>query len=124
MDELKHSALNGHVVFLQLSMVLVALPYYGDGKNVSVHRNNIFEKNNSLKLLACMIFWKKLMSKSTLNLPCITRFAHVPVLKHCDVKKPVLISTDASKNGIGALPLQDCQPVACASIVMTETETH
>lgn len=57
MDELKHSVQNGHVVKLQLSMLLVALPYHGDGKkNVSVHRNNIFKKNNSLKLLACTIF--------------------------------------------------------------------
>jgi hypothetical protein len=64
------------------------------------------------------------MSKSTLNLPCITCFAHIPVLKHYDVKKPVLILTDASKNGIGAVSLQDHQPVACASKVMTETENH
>lgn len=124
MDELKHSVLIGHIVILQLSMLLVALPYHGDGNNVSEHRNSILKKSNTLKLLACMIFWKKLMFKSTLNLPCITCCAHIPALKHYDVKKPVLISTDASKNGIGAVSLQDRQPVACASKVMRETETH
>lgn len=117
MDELKHSVLTGQMVLLQLSMLLVALPYHGDGSNVSEHRN-------SLKFLACMIFWKKLVFKSTLNLPCITCCAHIPALKHYDVKKPVLISANASKYGIRAVSLQDCQPVACASKVMIETETH
>jgi hypothetical protein len=49
---------------------------------------------------------------------------HIPVLKYYDVKKLVLISIDASKNGIEDVSLQDGKLVACAATVKIETETR
>ena len=46
-----------------------------------------------------------------------------PVLKFFDVTKPITVSCDASKNGLGAVLLQDEQPIAYASRCMTEAET-
>ena len=45
-----------------------------------------------------------------------------PVLKYFNPEKQVVLSVDASKNGLGAVCLQDSAPVAYASRVMTETE--
>ena len=47
-----------------------------------------------------------------------------PVLKYFDVSKPVTVQYDASKSGLGAVLLQDNQPVAYASRSLTETETR
>ena len=48
--------------------------------------------------------------------------SEAPVLAFCDVKKPVTVSCDASQHGLGAVLLQDCQPVAYASRALTDTE--
>ena len=45
-----------------------------------------------------------------------------PVLKYFDVSKPVTVQCDASKSGLGAFLLQDNQPVAYASRLLTDTE--
>ena len=47
-----------------------------------------------------------------------------PVLKYFDVSKPVTVQCDASKSGLGAVLLQDNQPVAYASRSLTDTETR
>lgn len=47
-----------------------------------------------------------------------------PVLTYFDVTKPVTVSCDASKSGLGAMLLQDEKPIAFASRSMTETETR
>ena len=47
-----------------------------------------------------------------------------PVLTYYDVKKPVTVSCDASKSGLGALRLQDDKPIAFASRSMTDTEVR
>ena len=47
-----------------------------------------------------------------------------PVLTYFDVTKPVPVSCDASKSGLGAMLLQDEKPIAFASRSMTETETR
>ena len=44
------------------------------------------------------------------------------VLKYFDVKKPILISVDASGKGLGAAAIQDGAVVAYASKALTETE--
>ena len=46
-----------------------------------------------------------------------------PVLKFFDPSKPVTLSVDASKSGLGAACLQDESPVAYASQALTEAET-
>ena len=46
------------------------------------------------------------------------------VLKFFDPIKPVVLSVDASKNGLGAVCLQDGSPIAYASRVMTDTESR
>lgn len=45
-------------------------------------------------------------------------------LKLFDVHKPVTVSVDASKSGIGAVLLQDNQPVEYASCTMTTAQQH
>ena len=47
-----------------------------------------------------------------------------PVLTFYDVKKPVIISCDASQSGLGALLLQDGKPVAYASRALSSAETR
>lgn len=47
-----------------------------------------------------------------------------PVLTYFDVTKPMTVSCDTSKSGIGAMLLQDEKPIAFASRSMTETETR
>ena len=45
-----------------------------------------------------------------------------PVLQYYDVNKPVVLSVDASKSGLGAVLLQNGLPVAYASKALTQTE--
>ncbi len=47
-----------------------------------------------------------------------------PVLAYFDPKKPVYIECDASMNGVGAAIMQDGQPVAYASKILTQTERN
>ena len=47
-----------------------------------------------------------------------------PVLTFYDMKKPVIISCDASQSGLGALLLQDGKPVAYASRALSSAETR
>ncbi|CAB3999682.1 retrotransposon-like family member retr-1, partial [Paramuricea clavata] len=47
-----------------------------------------------------------------------------PVLVYYDVCKPVTITCDASKSGLGAVLLQDSKPVAYASRALTDAETR
>jgi transposase InsO family protein len=47
-----------------------------------------------------------------------------PVLAFFDPSKPITISCDASKSGLGAVCIQDGKPVAFASRAMTDTETR
>ncbi len=45
-----------------------------------------------------------------------------PVLTYYDPQKPLLIQSDASKSGLGAVLLQEGHPIAYASRAMTPTE--
>ena len=47
-----------------------------------------------------------------------------PVLKFFDARKPVVLSVDASKSGLGAACLQDDAPVAFASRALSDAETR
>jgi len=47
-----------------------------------------------------------------------------PVLAFYDVTKPVVITCDVSKSGLGALLLQEGKPVAYASRALSDTETQ
>ena len=47
-----------------------------------------------------------------------------PVLAYYDVKRPVTITCDASKSGLGAVLLQEGKPVAYASRALTDAETR
>ena len=47
-----------------------------------------------------------------------------PVLKYFDPSKPVKISVDASSKGMGAVLLQDVQPVAYASNALTKSQQN
>ena len=45
-----------------------------------------------------------------------------PVLAYFDINKPIILSVDASKDGLGAVILQEGKPIAYGSKAMTETE--
>ncbi|GFY48541.1 retrovirus-related Pol polyprotein from transposon opus [Trichonephila inaurata madagascariensis] len=45
-----------------------------------------------------------------------------PCLKYFNVNKAVTVSVDASKNGLGAVLLQECQPVDYGSVSLTQTQ--
>ena len=47
-----------------------------------------------------------------------------PVLRFFDVRKPVTIQCDASETGLGAVLLQEGQPISYASRALTDTETR
>lgn len=47
-----------------------------------------------------------------------------PVLAYFDINKPVTVQTDASKDGLGAVLLQDNKPVAFASRALTSAEVR
>ena len=47
-----------------------------------------------------------------------------PVLKFYDVKKPITLSVDSSKDGLGGCILQDDQPIAYASRALTTTQKN
>lgn len=51
-----------------------------------------------------------------------TMLTEAPLLRYYDVNLPVTLSVDASKNGLGAVLLQEDKPVAYASRALTETE--
>ena len=51
-----------------------------------------------------------------------TALVSEPVLKYFDVNQDVLIQTDASKGGLGAVLLQLNHPVACASTGLNDAE--
>lgn len=48
--------------------------------------------------------------------------ANTPVLGYYNPKKPVVLSVDASSTGLGAVLLQDEQPIAYASRALTESQ--
>ncbi|RLJ22758.1 hypothetical protein DJ031_00290, partial [bacterium endosymbiont of Escarpia laminata] len=47
-----------------------------------------------------------------------------PVLRYYDVKQPVTIQCDSSERGLGAVLMQNGQPVSYASRALTDTETR
>ncbi|XP_031359175.1 uncharacterized protein K02A2.6-like [Photinus pyralis] len=47
-----------------------------------------------------------------------------PILRYYNPKKPITLSVDASKSGLGAVLLQDNQPCAYASRAMTTTQQN
>ena len=47
-----------------------------------------------------------------------------PVLRYYDVSKPVTVQCDASQSGLGAVLLQEGQPVCYASRALTDTESQ
>ena len=53
-----------------------------------------------------------------------TAISSTPVLKFKDPKEPVSLSVDASSKGLGAVILQNNQPVAYASKALTESQQN
>ena len=53
-----------------------------------------------------------------------TRLSTAPVLAFFDVQKKVTVSCDASQSGLGAVLLQEGQPIAYVSRALTSTETR
>ena len=51
-----------------------------------------------------------------------TLITHAPVLKYYNVNEPLVLSVDASSEGLGAVLLQNNQPVAYASKPLNKTQ--
>ena len=66
--------------------------------------------------------WQEVQEKAFNKLKNI--ISREPVLKYFDPLKHVTISVDASKNGLGAVLLQDDQPCAYVSRAMTPTQEN
>lgn len=64
--------------------------------------------------------WTDRHMESFINLKNI--LTEKPVLQYYDIDKPVVISVDASKNGVGAVLLQNSLPCAYASRALTEVQ--
>ena len=52
------------------------------------------------------------------------RIANAPTLKFYDVRQPVIVSTDASKRGYGAVISQESGPISYASRCLTPAESN
>jgi hypothetical protein len=64
--------------------------------------------------------WDEQQRKAMTNLKTV--LSSLPVLRLFDVSKPVLVSVDASPVGLGAVLVQDGQPVAFSSTTLTATQ--
>lgn len=64
--------------------------------------------------------WDKQQEKALCALK--TAISSLPVLKLFDLSKPLVVLVDASPMGIGAVLLQDGQPVTFSSTSLTETQ--
>ena len=47
-----------------------------------------------------------------------------PILRYYDVSKPITVQCDTCQSGLGAVLLQEGQPVCYASRALTDTEFH
>lgn len=86
---------------------------------------NLSEKTHCLRQLLkkdVEWHWMPFHQKSFENLKkCLI---NVPVLQYYSLDKPVIISVDASKNGLGACLLQNSLPVSYASRSLTKAEQN
>lgn len=64
--------------------------------------------------------WDEQQMKAMATLKTV--LSSLPVLRLFDVSKPVLVSVDASPVGLGAVLVQDGQPVAFSSTTLTPTQ--
>ena len=72
------------------------------------------------KDVACS--WREAENKAFESLK--TAISSTPVLKFFDPKQPVSLCVDASSKGLGAVILQNNQPVAYASKALTESQQN
>lgn len=68
--------------------------------------------------------WKSEQEESFARIKNELTLSSGRVLKYYDVSKPVKLQVDASKSGVGAVLLQDNQPVAYASKTMTPCQEN
>lgn len=65
------------------------------------------------------------LEQHSLAMKTIKKFlTEAPVLRYYDINKPVTVQCDASQSGLGAVLLQDGQPVCYASRALTDTESR
>ena len=74
------------------------------------------------KLLAKDVAWHWQHEQADAFDRLISLVTEAPVLQYFDVTKPVVVSADASKDGVGAVLLQDDMPIAYASRAFTQTQ--
>ena len=65
------------------------------------------------------------LEQHSLAMNTIKKFlTEAPALRYYDINKPVTVQCDASQSGLGAVLLQDGQPVCYASRALTDTESR
>ena len=97
------------------------------GMTVYLHKfiSNFSEKKAPLReLLRNDVHWSWEPAQQRAFNTLKADISQPPVLRYFDPSKPVPLSVDASKSGLGAACLQDGYPVAYASRALTEAKTR
>ena len=86
---------------------------------------NMSQKSDPLRqLLQKDVEWSRGQAENEAFEILKTAISSTPVLKFKDPKEPVSLSVDASSKGLGAVILQNNQPVAYASKALTESQQN
>ncbi|XP_044748562.1 uncharacterized protein K02A2.6-like [Coccinella septempunctata] len=96
-----------------LGMITYVGRFIPNLSNLNSPLRELIKKNN-------LFVWTDQHTESFQNLK--RKLTEAPVLQYYDLNKPVVISVDASKDGIGACLLQNGLPCAYASQALTETQ--
>ena len=86
---------------------------------------HLSEKTEPLRRLEDKNVEFQWLDQHSIAMNTIKKFlTEAPILRYYDVSKPVTVQCDASQSGLGAVLLQDGQPVCYASCALTDTESR
>ena len=86
------------------------------------HLSEVSEPLRSVTKEDVPFIWTSVQDKAFLRIKLL--MSDAPILKYYDVNSEVTVEADASDYGLGAVLLQNGQPVCYASRVMTQTERN
>lgn len=98
-----------------LGMVNYLASYLPNMSEKSINLRKLLKKGN----LWC---WEDIHTKEFNDLKHVV--CNAPILSYYDVRKPIVLTVDASKDAVGACLLQEGKPVAYASKSLTDTQKN